>query len=387
MTARPREERDATPSGAAPVPDDAVSPVVGMILVLGISVVGIAGILYWGLPAIDEMKANVEFRTVESQFLDLDGTIKELVAGTTERTAKRWLPSLNRGQIHVQNATETWLYATETYNSSATHDFTYAGFSDGNNAFTITSNSDYALSWVKVEGYVVTGTSTLTTLNVSTVSSSDDQMQASPASSWAIGETKTFYVWVKDTPTHVEQPLRNLTFKFKIYTGPDLVAEAWYVTTGRIEYQLAAGLGEKRIIENNGAVLTGDAESQALVNTPPLPPPSTTNNIPRFFGRAIVLNGNTSFVGEDRFDLLISLNSTATLASYDCALTNHSDCVETVKIWNYGDYQDAWYRYLTNDARGYDFSEGGSIGNEYLVMRESYMGFTLLQSVLRLTGG
>src|SRR5687768_8431339 len=55
--------------------DDAVSPVVGMILVLGISIVGIAAILYWGLPAIDEMKANVEHRSLESQFRELDATI------------------------------------------------------------------------------------------------------------------------------------------------------------------------------------------------------------------------------------------------------------------------------------------------------------------------
>ena len=95
------------------VEDDGVSPVIGMILVLAISILGMAAILYWGLPAIDEMKANVEHRSVQSQFLDLDGTIKELVAGTTEKTAKRWLPTINRGEINVKNNTESRVSAVD----------------------------------------------------------------------------------------------------------------------------------------------------------------------------------------------------------------------------------------------------------------------------------
>src|SRR5579884_3487815 len=104
-----------TPATRRIADDRGVSPVVGMILVLAISIVGIAAILYWGLPAIDEMKANVEHRSVQGQFQDLDATLKELVAGTTEKTAKRWQPTLNRGEIAVKNNTEPWLFATDGY--------------------------------------------------------------------------------------------------------------------------------------------------------------------------------------------------------------------------------------------------------------------------------
>lgn len=389
MTASAREDAPTAPSARlmrGPV-DEGVSPVVGMILVLGISVVGIAGILYWGLPAIDEMKATVEFRSVQSQFLELDGTVKELVAGTTERTAKRWLPSLNRGELHVQNATEPWLYATEPYNSSADHDFTYSAFSDGDHGFSIHSQGTGELSWWRVEAYIVTGTSTLTPINVS-IDNTDNQVQATFLDKWTSGQTKTFTAWVKDAQSPgVAVPLRNATFKIKIYSGASVVGEAWYVTTGRIDYQLHAGVGDKRIVQNNGAVLVGDGTSMTLLNAPPLPAPTTTNGIPRFFGRAVVLSGNTSFVGEDRFDLLVSLNSTATLASYDCALATRADCVETVKIYNFGDQRDAWYQYLTNTGRGYTYTIEGTAPNQHLEMRESYMGYTLLQSVLRVTAG
>src|SRR5438874_5489109 len=108
MTARARP-------GTTPDDDRAVSPVIGMILVLGISVVGIAAIMYWGLPAIDEMKANVEYRSVQTQFTELDSTIQELVAGTTEKTAKRWDPAIQRGEFAVSNNTEGWVYATVLY--------------------------------------------------------------------------------------------------------------------------------------------------------------------------------------------------------------------------------------------------------------------------------
>lgn len=387
MTAPFREgHASASGSQARLSSDDGVSPVVGMILVLAISVVGIAGILYWGLPAIDEMKATVEFRSVQSQFLELDGTVKELVAGTTERTAKRWLPSLNRGELYVQNATESWLYATEPYHATANHDFEYSGFVDGDHLFTITSNGP-AFDWALVEGYIVTGTSTLTPINISAAPPSPVQMQATATPVWGSGETKVFGAYVKDAGTTIPVPLRNATFKIRIYSGPALLGEAWYVTTGRIDYQLHAGAGDKRVIQNNGAVLAGDSTSMTLLNAPPLPPPSTTNGVPRFFGRAVVLNGNTSIAGEDRFDLLISLNSTATLASYDCALADFSDCVESAKIYNWGEHREAWYSYLGNGGRGYTYVSAGTAPNDYLLMREPRMGYTLLQSVLRVSSG
>lgn len=366
--------------------DDAVSPVVGMILVLAISIVGIAAILYWGLPAIDEMKANVEHRSIESQFVELDASIKELVAGTTEKTAKRWQPSLNRGSVLVSGDSEGWLYATELYNASSNIDLIWDNLSDGNNTFTITTNGT-TLNQVKIEAYQVRGTTTLDELNV-TVSSAPStwraKMSYSNLTTWQAGTTQLFRVY-NSTGSAVN--LRGATFMFKVWTGSDLVAQAWYVNTGRVDYQLAAGVGTKYVIENNGAVLTGSDNGFLVSNTPPIPPQANTSGVHRFFARAVVLNGTGSFGGEDRFDVLASLYSTATLASYDCATISKTTCVESSKIFVYGTYREPWYAYLTNSARGYDFARQtwpGS-GTSYLLDREGYMGYTLLQSNVLLT--
>ena len=369
--------------------DGAVSPVVGMILVLAISIVGTATILYWGLPAIDEMKANVEFRSVEGQFSELDATLKELVAGTTEKTAKRWQPSLNRGELSVRSGEEGWLFATEPYNATADHDIGWSSFADGDSQFTLHNLAAIPLTWVKVECYVVTGTSSLTALNVSLSSASRAQMTGANLVLWNPGAKQDFHLFQRDVNANVPIPIAAATFECRVYTGASLVAEGWYADTGSIHYDLSAGIGRKSIIENNGGILTGDGESYAITNSPSLPPVTTTAGVPRFFGRAIVLTGDAAFAGEDRFDLLVSLYSSAVLGSYDCASKTRSDCAESSKIYVYGDLRPTWYSYLTNTGKGYTFTEKtlpDSGGVTYLEDREPFMGYTLLQSTVLMQG-
>lgn len=369
-------------------PDEtAVSPVIGMILVLAVSIVGISAILYWGLPAIDEMKANVEYRSAETQFEELDASIKELAAGTTEKTAKRWQPTISRGSIGTRNNTEYWLYAYELYNTSAVNkpDYAYSGLTDGDNAFQIRSNN---LSlFVKVEASIVTGTSTSTPLSVN-VDDSPGQMTGASLPTWTAGDTKTFYVYSGSDKVRLE----NSTFKLVVYTGSSRVAEAFYSPTGRVEFVLESGLGNKSVVANNGAVITGANGGYAVVNSPSIPPPADTGGVRRAFARNLVLGGNTSLGGTDTFDVLITLYATATLANYDCADdTAFTDCVHRVKIFNYGIYQAPWHSYLTNANKGYRYVEKtttvGGASVKHLEDSATTMGFTLLQSSIRLSGG
>ena len=375
--------------------DSAVSPVVGMILVLGISIVGIAAILYWGLPAIDEMKANVEYRSVTSQFTELDATIKELVAGTTEKTAKRWQPALNRGTVTVRNNTEGWLVATETYNASANFDFVWLDMADGDNQFRIVQLSkndagtaNHNVQSYKVEGYIITGTTTQTTLNVTGGSAAAPAQMSNNATAWNHGAAQGFSVWAKDAGVATPQNLVGGTFKFRVFSGGSLVAEAWFVNTGRVDYSLPTSVTEKTLSVNNGALIAGSGGSKGIVNTPSLPPPVESGGTWRFFARMVSVAGNSSFGGDSRFDLLISLYTTATLASYDCALASKTDCVESAKVFVYGEHRDVWHTYLTGSSHGYRFGDAVKTHETtaYLEQRETHMAFTLLGSTVMMSG-
>lgn len=406
MTDRAQQCADRAP---APAEDDGVSPVVGMILVLAISIVGIAAILYWGLPAIDEMKANVEYRSVQTQFSELDSTIRELVAGTTEKTAKRWQPAINRGSVNVMNNTEPWLFAVEFYNTSTSSilpqpftNFTWTNIKDGDNTFRL-YNYGRDLPAVKVEAFIVAGTSSLTSINVSggTVTPvgvgpfPGQQMTGANLPLFSNNSYVDFSLYVVGTyvpggtPGTV-QKLDGQTFKFRVWTGTTLLAEAWYTNTSRIDYALHSSITDKSITSNNGALITSSGSSAAstIVNSPPIPPISNTTGVPRFFGRVLALNGTSSFAGDNRFDLLISLYSTATLASYDCGKSDNSDCVVSSKVYAWGSQAQPWQTYLNNTGMGYRYGKfyDSASGETVLQQREWKMAYTLLESNVRLTG-
>lgn len=367
-------------------PEDAVSPVVGMILVLGISIVGIAAILYWGLPAIDEMKANVEHRSLESQFAEFDATVKELVAGTTEKTAKRWQPTLNRGSINVVNESEGWVYAVIPYSATRAHSYVFGDLDDGDNRIVIESrdgNTTIAAAAL-VYAHRINGTTSSEALVVSTTSPTITPMTAVP---WTNAEEKLFYLFDSSgNPAN----FANATIRLRIYDDQTKVAEAWYVPSGRIDYRLEAGVSPKIVSQNNGAVITGNGDTYTLVNAPPIPPAANSSGITRHFARAVVINGSASFAGTDRFNILVSLYSTFTLGTYDCTQSSRSDCVEAVQVFAYGTYKDAWRSYLLNTGRSYTFSQYTTtvdgVDVTYLDDREGWMGYTLLQSTVQLTG-
>lgn len=359
-----------------PRDDSGVSPVIGMILVLGISVVGIAATVYWGLPAIDEMKANVEVRTIEGQFTALDATVKELVAGTTQRTAKRWQPSMSRGEILMTNEAEAWVYAVDV--QGFTSSLWYGSLADRDHGVVIRNTGTSAN--VQVEAFRVTGSSQ-EQLTVST--SSGDSTAAVFPITIAQDAEAPFYLWSGTD----EMPISTGIFHIKVWEGADVISEMWYVETGRTVYQSDAGLSLKSVVANNGAVLTGTNGNFVVVNTPSTPPPSSSGGTMRFFSRAVVLDGTGSFAGSDRFDVLLSLYSTSTLASYDCL--NGDGCISASKIAVLGDYKTAWYSYLTNANRGYGYASedvaftGGTV--EYLVDTPvDPAAYTLLASVVKL---
>ncbi len=350
-----------------------MSPVIGMIMILAISVVGVSAVLVWGLPAIESMKEQVEYKSVQNQFDELDATVRELVAGTAGKTAKRWQPSLSRGGITIEANTERWLVATDR---DASYNFTYIEFVDADNALKIVNHGASSVT-IMVNASLVDGASE-TLLNVSAVSGSSIPMTTAGAVTIASGASQEFWTY---TTVGVARSHYEGTFHFEITdsTTSQTVGEAWIVDTGAIHYKLIGAAQPRHVYSSNGAIIPGQGDGFFVDNTPPIPAPRTSAGSHRFFMRTVQFNGTGSFSGEARFDVLFSLYSTATLSD--------ETGVPRIKIYATGNLTNAWHTFFLDEARGYNFTTVtetvGSEGRTYLEYEYSGgMVFTLVHSVI-----
>ncbi len=351
--------------------DDAVSPVIGMILVLAISVVGIGAILVWGLPTIDAMKERVEYKSVQNQFHELDSSVRELVAGTAGKTAKRWQPTMSRGAINVEANSERWLV---TIDKGTSYDFTYLDFEDNDNSLTI-ANHDAAAKSVIVRAGTIDGSAELA-VNASAVSGTPAQMTT--AVSIPAGGSKAFYFYKTNGQPRT---LSGTSFHFEILIGTTVVSEAWLTDVGTIHYSLDSARDDMHVYSSNGAIIMGQGTGIYVENQPPIPPPRTSAGSHRFFMRMVQFNGTGSFSGEGRFDVLLSLYATATLAD--------ESGVTSAKVYVTGNLTNAWHTFFLDTTRGYSFTKvTESLGSE-VYLKYDYptgMAFTLVNSVITANG-
>lgn len=79
--------------------EEAVSPVVGAILILAITVLGIAGVLFWGAPMIDRIQAQNAQAAMVGEFEDLRDSSRELSVPDHSRFPTVILP---RGELLLE---------------------------------------------------------------------------------------------------------------------------------------------------------------------------------------------------------------------------------------------------------------------------------------------
>lgn len=392
--------------------DEAVSPVVGTILVLAVSVVGIVATLYWGLPAIDEMKANVEVRSVKSQLMEFLADIQELSAGTAGKTAKHFQPSLQRGALHVDAGTEKWIIAMDMGHATAgRHDFYWSPYGTGTPSDTdrdfVVYNSNATLTQTTgdvVKAFLMNGAAeeqiAIRDAAYATCSGIPGTI-TSITGGWAAGTSKEFTLCRNVGGSYKNLDLNQNTVRIEIYDDNVLIAKAWFMDLGKLQYTLAAGLGAKDLVVTNGALIEGTNGQYVFNTAPPIPPPKTTSSSHRWFGRVVELNGTASFGGSDRFDMILNLYGTGELGDVDCDRTVITTCVVSVKIYPLGDLKDVWTSYFRNPSNGYtdvgyNYAERtnalysgatGMNGEEFVIDRvPAGMSFTLIRSVITASG-
>lgn len=351
------------PLPAAPQPDPregddrAVSPVVGMILVLGVTVVGVAAVLYWGVPTVADMKSDAEFQAVKNQFRDLNSNMDELTRGTPGETAKRWQPAFERGAITINEDDQRWVIGTDiAEGTSNTHDWALDSVYDDDNNFTLANLDGGTTDNVTVDAWTVDA-GVETAITVSDAKHCDQTSDTDDMDPNTVADgTEQYLCLYEDGDKFAIDGENTLKFEVKNFTTGDVRARFYLLDVGTLRYIMTMGPSQRDAYHTNGAVVAGHISDESQINLdvetdPPFGPPREVGSSDRFFGRLVDFQGSGSFGGTDasQFSLLMSLYSTDVLED--------AEDVQSLKVWVDGDTQDAWYEYYTVDGTEYQFEE------------------------------
>lgn len=342
--------------------DVAVSPIVGAIMVLAISIVGIAGVLSWGLPAIEEMRASVALATAVRQLEAFDAEVEALAAGSAGKTTPKWQAALQGGALEVVGGSNRW---SVTVNVGSGHNYTLYGLDDASaNSFILHQHGTASVTKLNVSAWKVVGGEEVP-LNVSASSGSTAQMDPN-AVSLAAGEERELWVWnATGTAVKFDDVLLKIAVKEES-GGTSVKARAWMLDVGEVLYTVETGVGEKAVVATNGILFAGTPAELYAVDSPLVPEPRTFKSASgeetrSLFVRLVQLNGTGSFAGDQTVDVLLNLYGTFSLA-------DEAD-VESVRFVVHGDRRPPWYRFFTDTQSDYRFvkvTDTGAAGTRSL---------------------
>lgn len=240
MTVPPSLLRDAS----------GVSPVVGTVLVLAISVLGIAGILAWGAPTIDKIQTRNAQMAMEGEFEGLRDMSADLSVPDHSRFPTIAVPG---GTLAMQAGTR--FLVTADHDSSTT---ACGGGTCANCDFHVTDWSDSGTDKGKVTVSATgcrTPTATCTPLPLAVTSACLEI--------FSVGGTTTVeqnVTYSAPTATVAGVDFSKGDWMFRLSDGvastPTIYAEAWLHSTDQLAWTLQSGSGERKLFLEGGAVFS-----------------------------------------------------------------------------------------------------------------------------------
>lgn len=224
-----------------------VSPVIGTVLILFIILLAMAGILAWGVPAIQGLQDHAEFQSVLTQAHELNADLLKL---RDAKAASIAYVSMNQGELRVGSGAR-WIV-------TAYLDSNWEGL--------------YYTNWENGAQFLangVPGASTMTydlaTLSFTAIGSSPETCAAGTCG--AVGSAGNVNM------TALANPVVRIQFK----VGNVLKAESWVFNTGRVTYKLDANSEYNRIHIELGAVFTQQGSAVFVDRKPTVKEPDLTN--------------------------------------------------------------------------------------------------------------
>jgi hypothetical protein len=207
--------------------DDAVTPVIGAVLILGITVLGIAGVLLWGAPLVERVQAQNAQTAIVGEFEELRDASRELSVPDHSRFPTVVIP---RGEIRLEEGSRFLVTANRDW-QTANCDLQVRDWADEAAPSSVTVNPSGCRAGASVRIYSVSG-STLVQFTP-TVSGSSYSLAAGDftAGDWLF------------RLTHSSCPAT-------------ICAEAWLQSTDQVSWSVETASGQRTVHFDNGAIFS-----------------------------------------------------------------------------------------------------------------------------------
>jgi len=298
----------------------AVSPVIGTILVLAISLSTIASMLLWGIPYIESRKVNSMVTSVYNQFKTLDDALYLLVQQGLDASTVTSV-AIEKGSININPIGERIIIF---YSLDSDYNFNVSGLDDGDDSFKI--KLEQAPSppplphncWMKVRW-----------LN-------DSYIRSTPTR--RVGNSYVEFNFPRD--------IKNMV-KINLYDGDNgnrNFGRIWLFDTGSITYDLPSSVGEYKVVAENLGIVVYSPAGPYLRDWPVIY--NTTNSLSM---RILNVRSSQGGSGAGIYRFLIQVN--------DDECTEANTQVYYFKIQIYGDCSTVWRDYFKSQ---HGFGEYGS---------------------------
>jgi len=324
--------------------DNAVSEVIGIVLVVGIVTFAIAVVLFWAIPYMDDQKANVIGDSAEIQLSTVNNLLNDVVyQGKNSSRSVNFVT--DKGELHLNSKGDRFIVF---YSVNKTFNFTVLDFDDNiEDNFQIeildrtTNNSQDKVSVfieylyddsLPIEDVFIGGTG----INPINVNSNNDLIKAIKIELYA-----------------------------KSFIGPprdkDLVGLIWLFNVGNILFKTSSGSMVAEIIAENGGIIRGNGDSSFLVDKPNLIQKDNlfVTNMIQFKPRH-----ESSFGGNAvRYRILFINNETN-------ILENKIYVPNEIRFQVYGEYSDAWIHHFKSELNCAEFTDPGLDEPFYYIKKE-----------------
>lgn len=280
--------------------ESAVTPVIGAILILAITILGIAGVLYWGAPMIDRIQSRNSQVAVVGEFQDLRDASSILSVPDHSRFPTIVVP---RGELSLEEGTRIMVTSNRDHDGGA-FDYPNCDFRvtnwEGPGITTLTTSTTNCRPGAAIAVYSVSG-STLVTESVTEDFSDGD--------------------WL---------------FRLTHDSCPDdeICAEAWLHSGDQVSWAFTSSTGFRSVTYDSGAIFSNTEGTLFLENEPALGDSVFGSDYYGLWLRSLTASDYSAISGAGSHQVYLSL-----LGNYDRV---ESTDVTRLRFDTVGPLSEAW---------------------------------------------